>query len=166
MNLCELNTSDAENLDQYVLMLKVAKRRYRAALGRIRHVERFLAKQIEGLGYEGERLHVAEPFHYPPQDVAYNGGLSWISAQENMLFLAKDDTGWHFHVAPTSNTPEGGMLVMSDKAQRLLDATAGLVLLCAETIEADAVQILEHLTALVWSSTPAAQKVSIETTQH
>ncbi|UQA61442.1 hypothetical protein [Polyangium aurulentum] len=149
-----LASSDAGDIKLFVAVLRNAKRDYRAALKRIQSRETFLARHLEGLGYEGERLYASDSFEYPPRAVIYNGGLSRIVESHYMLSFAKDDTGWHFWIAPTTEETGEGTLILSDRAKRLLDAPAGLVLRCAQRIEKDVTDILDQVASIVSTCTP------------
>jgi hypothetical protein len=150
--------SIAEEIALYIAILKDAKRDYRSALKYIQRRERFLAKQVEPLGYGSEKLFVAEAFTYPLADVKYNGGLTWFCAKQYIVYFAKDDTGWHFHVAPTERAPEGGTLIMDERARRLIDCPAGMVMRCAATIDKDVRNILDLVASVVSASSFSAPK--------
>ncbi|MDC0749957.1 hypothetical protein [Polyangium mundeleinium] len=154
MKFGRLNSFDDDDNELYVAVLKDAKRDYRAALKHIQSRETFLARHLEGLGYDSENLYAAETFSYPADEVKYNGGLNWIHSKEYMLFFAKDDTGWHFNVAPTARMPEGGTLIMDERARRLLDSPAGMVLRCAARIDRDIVSILDQVASVVSTWAP------------
>ncbi|UQA57481.1 hypothetical protein [Polyangium aurulentum] len=143
------NLVHSELVELCLLMLKDAKRDYRSALAYIQRRERFLAKQIEGLGYDGERLYAPDSFRYPPRPVTYNGGLSRVVESSYTIFLSKDESGWHFWIAPTTEGTGPSEVGRSSEAKRLVDAPAGLVLYCAEGLERHVVTILEQVASLV-----------------
>lgn len=164
MRTSKLENTQIQALKHATAILKKAKRDYPSAIARIQRAEQFLREHIEGLGYESGRwghLYGTETFTYPRRAAVYNGGFGEVTAKLYTLFFASDDTGWHFRIAPTIEQ-ERGTLIQDEKAIRLLDASAGMVLCCAADIETDSVKILEYLAAIVEASydrehgTPAA----------
>lgn len=147
----------SNDVELYVAILKDAKRDYRAAQARIQHAEQFLAKHIDGLGYDNEQLCAADYFQYPPRTVTYNGGYNWIADRSYMLLFSKSDSGWHFWIAPVEGAGPS-KIILTKEAKRLLDAPAGLVLHCAERIEMDVVNFLEQITTLVSASYVSAPR--------
>ncbi len=146
MNL-SLENRDAETVKNATAALRRARRRYSAAVARIRRVEAFLAKHVDGLGYEARHLYgEMEPFECPPEPVIV--GLTRHLPQRYSLFFAKRAGEWHFLVAPMTSDPEGGTLAMSE-AVPLVNAPAEVVLSRVDVIEHLAVDILEHLAVVV-----------------
>lgn len=158
MQTSHLENEEIKTLTDATAVLKKARRDYRMALARIKHAERFLADRVEGLMYEkAGKIYGPDSFVYPPRRATLNGDRQ-IATKYYTLYFGHDDTGWHFWIAPTLEDGEGPVL-LNDRAKRLIDAPAGLVLSCAEGIESDAVVILEHLAALLKASydhTPAS----------
>ena len=152
MKQLKLSGEDVENVKLYLSIMREVQRDYRLACKHIQSREQFLAKQVEALGYGSENLYAADTFRYPVDHVNYNGGLTRICPQEYMLFFAKGDAGWHFNVAPAVRAAEGRTQIMDDRARRLLDSPAGLVLHCAEGLDADIVNILDQVASVVSSS--------------
>lgn len=153
MEMSILENTEIQTLKCATTILKRVKRDYRTALARIRRTERFLAELVEGLNCEAGKwiLFGPEPFAYPPRLAIYNDGNSQIVEKYFTVFFTKDDTGWHFSIIRTLEH-EGDTGGQDIKATRLVDASAGLVLCCAENIESDAVQIVECLAALMEAS--------------
>ncbi|WP_437656747.1 hypothetical protein [Sorangium sp. So ce1182] len=161
MQLSSLEDIYFEVLKDATATVKKVKRDYRAALARIKRAEKFLTKNVEGLGYESEQwgaLYGAEPFTYPPRTAVYNGGLGRVAEQTYILFFAHDgtdwpydDAGWHFRIAPTLET-ESGVTIQDNKSMRLIDAPAGIVLCCAANIESNVVEFLDFLAATLAAS--------------
>jgi hypothetical protein len=148
MNLSQFENKDAETVKSATAVLRRARRRYSAAVARIQRVEKFLEKQVAGLGCESEHLYGdMEPFKCPPEPVIV--GLSRHLPRSYTLFFAKRDSDWHFYLAPTTSDPKGGTLIRSDEAIPLASAPAEVVLCCVETIEVRALEILEHLAVVV-----------------
>jgi hypothetical protein len=148
MNSSHLENNEAETVKGATAVLRQARRRYNAAVTRIRRVETFLEKHVTGLGYESEHLYGdTEPFDCPPEPVVV--GLSRHLPRSYTLFYAKRDGDWHFYLAPTSTDSASGTIIMSDAAIPLVNAPAEVVLYCVDTIEVRAVEILEHLAIVV-----------------
>ncbi len=148
MNLSQFENTDAETVKSAAAALRRARRRYSAAVARIRRVETFLEKHVAGLGYESKHLYGdTEPFKCPPEPVIV--GLTRHLPQTYSLFFAHRDGGWHFYVAPTTSGSKGGTLTMSDAAIPLINAPAEVVLSRVDAIERYAVEILEHLAIVV-----------------
>lgn len=149
MNLPQLENQNA--VKNAIAVLRRARRRYSAAIARIRRMEKFLEKHVAGLGLELEHLYgEIEPFECPPEPVIV--GLTRHLPQKYVLFFARRDGEWHFYLAPTVSNPSGGTLTMSDEAIPLVRAPAGVVLYCVNRIEIQAIDILEHLAAIVAAS--------------
>jgi hypothetical protein len=147
MNLSHLENTDAETVKSATAVLRRARRRYIAAVARIRRVETFLEKNIAGLGYESRHLYgEMEPFDCPPEPVIV--GLTRRMPQSFNIFFANRDGEWHFFVAPMTSNPEGPTLTMSE-ALPLVSAPAEVVLSRVEFIERYAVEILEHIATVV-----------------
>jgi hypothetical protein len=165
MTLSQFKNEDAETVKSATATLRKARRRYSAAVARIRRVETFLEKHVDGLGYESRHLYgETEPFECPPRPVRV--GLTRHLPQRYSLFFAKRAGEWHFYVAPTTELPEGGTLISSDEAIPLVNAPAEVVLFRVDMIERDAVDILEHLAIVVAvSSGDAAALVGSEATE-
>ncbi|WP_438033718.1 hypothetical protein [Sorangium sp. So ce204] len=161
MQISSLEDIYVEVLKDATATVKKVKRDYRAALARIKRAEKFLTKNVEGLGYESEQwgaLYGAEPFTYPPRTAVYNGGLGRVAEQTYILSFAHDhagwphdDTGWHFRIAPTLEN-ERGVTIQDNKSMRLIDAPAGMVLCCAANIETNVVEFLDFLAATLAAS--------------
>ena len=148
MNPSHLDNKDAETLKSATAVLRRARRRYSAAITRIRRVEQFLEKHIAGLGYESRHLYGdIEPFKCPPEPVIV--GLSRHVPQSYILFFSKRAGEWHFYLAPTKSDPNGGTLTMSDEAISLVTAPAEVILCCVDGIERYSVEILEKLAVVV-----------------
>lgn len=147
MKMSNLDSMDAQTLKSAIEVLRKIRRNYRASIERIRGAEQFLQKQIEGLGYDSEHLYGStEPFKCPPEPVIV--GLSRHMPRSYVLFFAKGDSGWNFHLAPITERPGGGTLIRNDESVRLIDAPANVVLYCVDTIEQRVVEILEHVAVI------------------
>jgi hypothetical protein len=148
MNLLQIENGDAETLKSATAVLRRARRRYNSAVARIRRIEKFLEKHVDGLGYESEHLYGdTEPFKCPPEPVII--GLTRHLPRSYILFFAKRDGEWHFYLAPVTSAREGGTLIRSDEAIPLVNAPAEVVLSRVDTIERYAFEILERLAIVV-----------------
>jgi hypothetical protein len=148
MQLLNMDEINVDTLKAVTAVLKKARRRYSSAVARIRRVEQFLQMHIEGLGYDLEPLYgELESFECPPESLDI--GLASRDPRSFIIFFAKVDGEWHFQVAPVRRRLEGGKLIESDKATRLIGAPAEIVLSQVDGIDRYAADILENLAVLV-----------------
>jgi hypothetical protein len=138
------------DVGESIAIINEARRDYENALAKIRQYEAFLAPYFVGLNYDEMKFRVGE------DPITYAAGS--LQPCEYWPYLAKGERGWHFMLAEVEPVDGVPTLIHFDKAKRLVDAPAGLVLHCAGLTALWAGTVLEDLAWLLDDSYISSRK--------